>query len=330
MGCFGGGSTPSPPGFSTEERDLFQKQGWTLDQFNEQLQQENLDKQTTKDLLKNLSGLWKTTTTAGVKGEDITTHEKVFDTKKVAALRARLTTADNNTVIQNYISDPKIIVELQSQGIDTSRTFRDQAQHGGDGKAKTLNAFDRFAASAQQDLERADYFGLTMDKATVTPGTVSEDITESSLDPDAVARLRGRIKAEQDAQNTLKDQGNEFLQGFLNKPKSEYEKLQEEAGVLSARRLVSALKGALPVSPELVPSKTKDFEQLKAHAGKQGVIITGDAPGSATTDSTVGAAMLGEFNKRYDYAENLDRRGEIDSGTSQNLQRYGLISDLGS
>jgi hypothetical protein len=136
------------------------------------------------------------------------------------------------------------------------------------------------------------------------------------------------LATEQKASDDLRTAGQTFLTEFINKPKSEYETLQEEAGVLSAKRLVSALKGELPVSPELIASKKRDFTLLKESAGRQGITITGDEPGGASADSTAGAAMLEAFNNRYAYAENLDRRGEIDSGTSQNLQRYGLISDI--
>jgi hypothetical protein len=313
MGCFGGGSVPPPPGLSTEELNLLHKQGLTLDQLHEFLSEESIQKKETQELLKGLSGLYKT---VEIPGTDPRKDYAVGDTTKLAEAVSKVATLKSET--------PRAI--LRAAGVSEEVINRLAASETGGASLGQFNAeFSRIVEEAKKDPGGA---GVKYGLSTLTdiPGT--DPTTKQELDPEAVANLRSRIQANIAAEQSIRDEANKFLQGFLNRPKSEYEQLQEEAGILSARRLVAALKGELPVSKQSQDRKMRDFALLKEMAGRQGTTIEGDDPCSASADSTAGAAMLREFNSRWDYAEELERRGEIDSGTAQNLARHGLVSDL--
>ena len=76
--------------------------------------------------------------------------------------------------------------------------------------------------------------------------------------------------------------------------------------------------------------KEQEFQQFKESMARVGHEIKGDSPGTATSDTTPGIQALSEFNKRWGVVEEAEKRGELETGTTQLLQRMGIASNVGS
>lgn len=109
---------------------------------------------------------------------------------------------------------------------------------------------------------------------------------------------------------------------------------QRRIGLLQADRTERALKGELPVSEGLVQRKAKDFGLLRESAARRGINIEGDSPETATSSSTSGNELVGQFQRTYGLLEDAERRGELAGspyfsagggtlGTAQGASAYG-------
>jgi hypothetical protein len=90
-------------------------------------------------------------------------------------------------------------------------------------------------------------------------------------------------------------------------------------GLLQADRLEKALKGELPISEGTMQRKAQDFKLLKEDAARRGIVIEGDSPETATSNSTSGNELVGNFNRTYGLLEDQERRGEIANVSGVNL-----------
>ncbi len=92
-----------------------------------------------------------------------------------------------------------------------------------------------------------------------------------------------------------------------------------DIGLLQADRLEKALKGELPISEGTTQRKANDFNLLKESAARRGIMIEGDSPESATSNSTSGNELVGNFKRTYGLLEDSERRGEIANVSGVNL-----------
>ena len=104
---------------------------------------------------------------------------------------------------------------------------------------------------------------------------------------------------------------------------------QTEIALQQGERQKKALKGELPLSEGTIARKAQDFQLLKENLARGGNSIIGDDPGSAYSLTSPGDQALKAFNSRYSAVEDMERRGELDSGSSNYLQAVGLTGNLG-
>src|SRR3990167_2784936 len=131
-------------------------------------------------------------------------------------------------------------------------------------------------------------------------------------------------------EGALKTGAQKDVLDWLNREPTEYERAQQEIGLLQSQRQLKALKGELPLSNALRKQKQDEFNAVKENAARKGNIIEGSTPETAIGRSTAANEALGKFNTRWGMREDLERRGEISSGEALNLSRYGLTSDMTS
>lgn len=104
---------------------------------------------------------------------------------------------------------------------------------------------------------------------------------------------------------------------------------QRELTQLNMDRYERALKGTLPVSEGLTQQKADDFKLLKENAARRGINITGDSPETATSDSTSGAALLGNFNKTYGLRTDAERQAQLSNNSNTSISLLGASQDTG-
>ena len=63
--------------------------------------------------------------------------------------------------------------------------------------------------------------------------------------------------------------------------------------------------------------KTEDFIHLREAAARRGIQIEGDSPESATSQSSAGNELVGQFNRTYGLLMDAERRGEITGAPNQ-------------
>lgn len=116
-------------------------------------------------------------------------------------------------------------------------------------------------------------------------------------------------------------------QGAVDNLRADFAK-NREIGLLQSDRLEKALKGELPISAGTMERKAKEFSLLKESAARRGINIQGDSVDNATSDSTSGNEILGQFKRTYGLLEDAERRGEIAnvSGVSLGGQTLGIAS----
>jgi hypothetical protein len=319
-------SAPPPPGLTKEERDLIEKQGYTLDQFSNLLSDQSIQTKSTQNLLQQVSGLYKSVDTPA--GPETTSYNVNASTVSpfVGKNRGFL---DDNTIRKNFDKPTSDFLINFAQG-----SLGKRGDGAGRGTRGTQEAFDALNQIASGQATLKDY-GLTADdikgtqfaKEIKTPGAAAH--TDMVLDPDAVKDLKARIQANQNYESGLRDSTNSFIDQFVQQNLAgpgELQKKQDTIANLQADRLTSALKGELPISPALTQRKNQDFQQLKESLARSGHVITGDSPDEAQGFSTPAIQSLESFKKTYGLLEDQERRGEIDAGTQANIAQYGLLS----
>lgn len=163
-------------------------------------------------------------------------------------------------------------------------------------------------AAPQLSQEEKDLYkkqGQILDQINSIYGTSVKDFTEAS---DVLKRASGIYTTNADGTLSL-DQGAIAKQTELNK--------------LNMDRYERALKGTLPVSEGLSQKQADDFKLLKENAARRGINITGESPEEATSDSTAGAALLGNFNKTYGLLADSERQYQLSNNTNSSLSLLG-------
>lgn len=107
-------------------------------------------------------------------------------------------------------------------------------------------------------------------------------------------------------------------QGAVDNLRSDITK-NREIGLLQADRLEKALRGELPISEGTTQRKATEFNLLKESAARRGIEIQGDSVDAATSDSTSGNELVGQFKRTYGLLEDAERRGEIAGVSGINL-----------
>jgi hypothetical protein len=106
-------------------------------------------------------------------------------------------------------------------------------------------------------------------------------------------------------------------------------KKQQELAQIQLDRYERALRGDAPVSEGTRQRKADEFKLLKENAARRGINISGEDLDSATSDSTAGAALLGQFKRSYGLLEDSERRGELAGGVNSSLSLMGAAQGAG-
>lgn len=154
-----------------------------------------------------------------------------------------------------------------------------------DQKPITMSELQR----ARTDLAYAQSRGYTT--TTMGPDIITPDTTKWALDPVAVEDLKKRIAAETATQQKIAD--------------------------LSNQRYIDALEGKTPLSSGLLQQKQTDFRLLREAAARRGIVIDGEDPTTATSQSTAGNELVGQFKRTYGLLEDSERRAVIEGGAPQ-------------
>lgn len=104
---------------------------------------------------------------------------------------------------------------------------------------------------------------------------------------------------------------------------------QKEISKMQLDRYEKALAGTLPVSEGTMQRKKEEFALLRENAARRGINIEGTSLDDATSDSTAGAALLGQFKRSYGLIEDAERRGELAGGVNSGLSLMGASSAAG-
>lgn len=191
--------------------------------------------------------------------------------KEVSGLYQKKTIPGVDTPPQ-YAVDPAAI---DAKIKEAARTGSVQLQNG---RTATLGELER----AKTDLPVAISLGLAQ---LTNPGGRSADKDTYVLDPEAVAKVKERVLKEQQAQQQITD--------------------------LQIDRYKRALEGTLPVSTGLLQRKEEDFKLLREGAARRGIMIDGDSPDTAVSQTTAGNELVGQFKRTYGLLEDTERRGEL-------------------
>lgn len=246
---------PAPPGLSAEEKALLEKQGVTLEQFNQLLSQSTTDLASNQSLLAQISGLYK------------------------------LTKQPDKFVPPTWTTDHAAI-DMWMDALDKSGKSSIALQNGRQVTKDELMAAKRDPAVA---------VALGLSNMATPPG--SEPVPDKwMLDPDAVKTLKERVAAEQSKQQEILD--------------------------LQRDRYIKALKGELPVSQGLMNQKAEEFKLLREGAARRGIMIDGTTPEDATSQTTAGNELVGQFKRTYGLLEDAERRGELMGGAPTGMPGY--------
>lgn len=314
------GSPPQYPGLSPQEQDLLQKQGITLDQFNSILNNENINAQQNQDLLYQLSGLYNQEDVAAIPGEISYTSGP----------------GNRYQFLQKYSDPGSTVPGLGGAGNPGGMTL-EQISHlpagGGDGSFRPV-------VEAAMDATNAGNGGMTLRDFTSKIGSDKQFALTNgfavqgagtpagkklTLNQTAVEDLRKRVAAGQATQQELTDleQGN--YKAGLEAFKSQLPQVTE-LNQLALDRQKRALEGTLPVSQGLLDRKAEDFKHLQEASARRGINITGDTPETATSQSSAGNELMGQFNRTYGLLADQERRGEISGGVPNQIMAPGPAS----
>lgn len=134
---------------------------------------------------------------------------------------------------------------------------------------------------------------------------------ESTSNADLMKRVSGFYNVGADGKLTL----NESMVGR-----------QQDLVKAQLDRYEKALAGMLPVSEGTLQRKADEFKLLKENAARRGINIAGDTIDTATSDSTAGVGLLGQFKRSYGLIEDAERRGELAGSVNSGL---GILSSAG-
>lgn len=115
-------SVPPPPEMSAEERQLLQNQNLTLQQFNDLLSDSKVQSRESMDILKNLSGLYKTET---VTGERAPTTEELRELERAGTWKPGDPIPWMNTPITQTTLDRDALQQLRDR-IQANVEYQDQ------------------------------------------------------------------------------------------------------------------------------------------------------------------------------------------------------------
>ena len=273
---------PAPPPLTPEERGILDKWGISLDKYGDMLDDANINTKETQDMIKELSGLWKTVDVPGTPGSTVynqALHDQ-FASGRFDGMNAALT-------------------EAGKQG---TPSFTMQ------GLTKALDA-------AKADPVLAAKYGLQTVSAG-TPGT-----TKKVMDDVAIKKLRDKIGKNADAQDKVVKDALAVIDGIINRPMTDYEKKNMEVGLLELEQYQLALEGKAPVSEGLKQEIADSFPKFKEAMGRNGVKITGDSWETAGSNSTPGVQAIAATKKNIDLAMENERFGRISYGGPMSINR---------
>lgn len=311
------GAPPSYPGLSDDEKRILQKQGITLDQFNNILSNENVNATENQQLLKQLSGLYDTVDTAATpasvkystKYDRNIENLKPFFGKSMAEAAAA-EAANGKPGIATYLSQQGYGSYADAENVYD--TFKGNAMLG---KGYT-SGWNGFTADNPEEVRQKQAVDLSLKYGLGEYVAPTEAGTKQVLNQQAIEDLRKRVAAGQATQQELTD----LEQGTY---KSGLEALQrqlpqiEALNKLTLDRQQRALEGTLPVSQGLLDRKAEDFKHLQESAARRGITIAGDTPETATSQSSAGNELMGQFNRTYGLLTDQERRGEITGAPNQ-------------
>lgn len=137
----------------------------------------------------------------------------------------------------------------------------------------------------------------------------------------ALKSLQDRTRQQLDQQEAIGQKGMDYLSQFFSNAAGP---MTAEITKAAQDRYLRALKGELPVTLATQDQAKKDFEQLKEAAGQRGIRIDGDTFDSATSESTAGIRLIGEFKKNYNLKVEGERQAELQTGA----QTLGTLSSI--
>lgn len=292
----GGASPPAYPGLSQSEQDLLQKQGLTLDQFNNILSNENIGQTQNQDLLRQLSGLYSSSDVAA------TPDTTKFNEDILGLLSSKDVNAWPALKLSN---DPTVKALLQ----------------------KNPSLGNMSGSQAATYLRQNPQAAVAAGAATTVKGTAASK--NYTLNQPAVDDLRKRVAAAQANQQQLTDLEQGIYKQGLTSLNSQLPQITE-LNQLSLDRQKRALEGTLPVSQGLLDQKTQDWMHLKESAARRGIVIDGEDPGAATSQSSAGNELVGQFNRTYGLLTDAERRGELSGGVPGQVYTPGPASSTPS
>ena len=180
-----------------------------------------------------------------------------------------------------------------------------------------LNEVSRRAKEVERagnDLAYAQSLGIT--DTQVTPGEAIAASKKYTLNQSAVDDLRKRVAAGQATQEELANLEQGIYKEGLLGLQAQLPQITE-LNQLTLDRQKRALEGTLPVSEGLLNRKAEDFAHLREAAARRGIQISGDTPETATSQSSAGNELVGQFNRTYGLLTDAERRGEITGAPNQ-------------
>lgn len=108
--------------------------------------------------------------------------------------------------------------------------------------------------------------------------------------------------------------------------------VQRQADIAKAQldRYEKAIAGTLPVSEGTTQRKAQEFRLLQENAARRGIDIQGTSVDDATSNSTSGNELIGQFKRSYGLIEDAERRGELSGGTNSGLSILGASQSAGA
>jgi len=153
--------------------------------------------------------------------------------------------------------------------------------------------------------------------------------TQDTALADLQTQQMGTAKRANDALNKYLDSLDTEDYKAYQAAQQQLQEQQTQIAIQQGERQKKALNGELPLSQGTIDRKAQDFQLLKENLARGGNAVIGDDPNSAYSLTSPGSQALKEFNSRYASLEDQERRGELDSGTSNYLQAVGLSGNLG-
>lgn len=169
-------------------------------------------------------------------------------------------------------------------------------------------------AAPQMSAEERELLKKQTELLTRLDTLYGESIGESKANSDILKRISGLYTVGSDGKLKL----DEAAVGR-----------QTDLAKMQLERYEKALAGKLPVSEGTLQRKSDDFKLLQENAARRGISITGDSLDNATSDSTAGAALLGQMKRSYGLLEDAERRGELAGATNPGISMLGASQASG-